>query len=301
MNEITIATRASQLALWQANEVKRQIIEKCPNLIVNIKAITTKGDKILDRSLQKIGGKGLFIKELEFALINGEADIAVHSLKDVPHTLEEGFSLSTIMQREEPRDAFVSKKLNSLTELQNQDVLGSSSLRRIDQLTEHYSCTTKDIRGNINTRLEKLTKGEFDALILAAVGLERLGLEEHIKEYIPIELSIPSPGQGALGIEILSKNLSSLSPILEQLDHKISHIECNAERKFFRIINGNCQKSAACFVKFCNKNDIYTIHYFYKCWGEIYRGKLLARDEQELDSLIESYAKKAAKILNLKN
>jgi hydroxymethylbilane synthase len=204
-NRLVIATRESPLALWQANHIKAKLEALYPQLAVELLGMTTQGDRILDVTLNKIGGKGLFVKELETALEEGRADLAVHSMKDVPMLLPEGFALAVIGEREDPRDAFVSNHYESLDQLPAGAIVGTSSLRRESQLRARFPhLVIKPLRGNVGTRLGKLDAGEYAAIILAASGLIRLGLGERIKSAISPTDSLPSPGQGALGIEIRS-------------------------------------------------------------------------------------------------
>lgn len=203
MKQLVIATRESALALWQAEHVKARLQALYPDLEIQLLGMTTQGDRILDVTLNKIGGKGLFVKELETALAEGRADLAVHSLKDVPMHLPEGFALAAILQREDPRDALVSNHYASLEALPAGAVVGTSSLRRESQLRARFPhLVVKPLRGNVQTRLRKLDEGEFDAIVLAAAGLKRLGLTERIRLELSPEQSLPAVGQGALGIEI---------------------------------------------------------------------------------------------------
>ncbi len=200
---LTIASRESRLAMWQAEHVRDALRKLYPACDVKILGMTTRGDQILDRTLSKVGGKGLFVKELENALADGRADLAVHSLKDVPMALPEGFVLSTVMSREDPRDAFVSNDYASLDALPAGAIVGTSSLRREAMLRAHYpDLDVRPLRGNLDTRLAKLDRGDYAAIILAAAGLKRLGLGDRIRALIDVETSPPAAGQGALGIEI---------------------------------------------------------------------------------------------------
>ncbi|WP_455726819.1 hydroxymethylbilane synthase, partial [Burkholderia stabilis] len=202
---LTIASRESRLAMWQAEHVRDALRKLYPACDVKILGMTTRGDQILDRTLSKVGGKGLFVKELENALADGRADLAVHSLKDVPMALPDGFSLAAIMEREDPRDAFVSNDYASLDALPAGAVVGTSSLRREAMLRARYPhLDVLPLRGNLDTRLSKLDRGDYAAIILAAAGLKRLGLEARIRSVIDVESSPPAAGQGALGIEIAS-------------------------------------------------------------------------------------------------
>lgn len=238
---LIIATRESALALWQANHVRDRLMSLHPGLRVELLGMTTQGDQILDVTLNKIGGKGLFVKELELALLEGRADIAVHSLKDVPMILPEGFALAAIGEREDPRDAFVSSKYRQLSELPPGAVVGTSSLRRESQLRARYPhLDIQPLRGNVNTRLRKLDEGLYDAIILAAAGLKRLGFADRIAALLEPEQSLPAAGQGALGIEIRSDR-EDLLPILAPLHHPETAACVRAEREVSRQLGGSCQ------------------------------------------------------------
>lgn len=238
---LIIATRESALALWQAHHVRDRLMSLHPGLRVELLGMTTQGDQILDVTLNKIGGKGLFVKELELALLEGRADIAVHSLKDVPMVLPEGFALAAIGEREDPRDAFVSSKYRQLSELPPGAVVGTSSLRRESQLRARYPhLDIQPLRGNVNTRLRKLDEGLYDAIILAAAGLKRLGFADRIAALLEPEQSLPAAGQGALGIEIRSDR-EDLLPILAPLHHPETAACVRAEREVSRQLGGSCQ------------------------------------------------------------
>lgn len=249
---LVIATRASRLALWQANHVRDLLLDLYPNCNVELLEMTTKGDRILDRTLSKVGGKGLFVKELETALLDGRADLAVHSLKDVPVELTTPFSLSVIMQRDDPRDAFVSNKYESLQDMPAGTIVGTSSLRRESQVRNRFPhLTVKPLRGNLDTRLGKLDNGEYDAIILAAVGLKRLLLEDRIRSYIETTDSLPSAGQGALGIEILEER--------EDMAQWLAPLRCDkgtacsiAERTISKDLGGSCQVPIAAYAQIEN-------------------------------------------------
>ena len=245
--KITIATRESPLALWQARHIQSRLQALYPDIDIALLGMTTQGDRILDVTLNKIGGKGLFVKELEQALYEGRADLAVHSLKDVPMVLPEGFALAAIASREDPRDAFVSNHFASLAELPPGSVVGTSSLRREAQLRARFPhLTIKPLRGNVGTRLAKLDAGEYDAIVLAAAGLKRLGLGERIRESIAVEDSLPAAGQGALGIEIRADR-ADLCELLAPL-HDASTAACViAERALARRLNGSCQVPLAAY------------------------------------------------------
>ena len=242
MKEILrIATRQSPLALWQANFVKAELEKYHPNLTVELVTMVTKGDVILDTPLAKIGGKGLFVKELELALLEERADIAVHSMKDVPMSFPEGLGLAVICEREDPRDAFVSNRYASLAELPEGAIVGTSSLRRQCQLMAAYPhLTVKSLRGNVGTRLSKLDNGEYDAIILASAGLIRLGMPERIKSFISVEDSLPAAGQGAVGIETRVNDTRVLN-YLAKLNHNPTACCVMAERAMNTRLQGGCQ------------------------------------------------------------
>jgi hydroxymethylbilane synthase len=238
---LIIATRESALALWQAHHVRDRLMALHPGLEVELLGMTTQGDRILDVTLNKIGGKGLFVKELEQALLEGRADLAVHSLKDVPMTLPDGFALAAIGEREDPRDAFVSNNFRQLSDLPPAAVVGTSSLRRESQLRARYPhLDIQPLRGNVNTRLRKLDEGLYDAIILAAAGLKRLGYTERIASLLEPEQSLPAAGQGALGIEIRSDR-EDLLPLLAPLHHRDTASCVRAEREVSRQLGGSCQ------------------------------------------------------------
>ena len=241
LTELRIATRSSPLALWQAEEVSRQLSELYPQLTVSLVQMKTRGDKMLDAPLAKVGGKGLFVKELEAGMLEGRADIAVHSMKDVPVSFPEGLELGLIMQREDPRDAFVSNRYNSLDDMPEGALVGTSSLRRQTQIREAYPHLKIDwLRGNVNTRLRKLDEGEFDAIILASAGLIRLGFHERIKAPIEPESCLPAIGQGVLGIEIRSGD-DAVRQLLKPLGHAETTTLVTAERALNKTLNGGCQ------------------------------------------------------------
>ncbi|MEW6133002.1 MAG: hydroxymethylbilane synthase [Pseudomonadota bacterium] len=238
---LIIATRESALALWQAHHVRDRLMALHPGLEVELLGLTTQGDRILDVTLNKIGGKGLFVKELEQALQDGRADLAVHSLKDVPMALPEGFALAAIGEREDPRDAFVSNRYRRLSDLPPGAVVGTSSLRRESQLRARYPhLDIRPLRGNVNTRLRKLDEGQYAAVILAAAGLKRLGLEERIAAVLEPEHSLPAAGQGALGIEIRADR-TDMEALLAPLHHAQTAACVRAEREVSRRLGGSCQ------------------------------------------------------------
>ena len=246
---LIIASRESRLALWQAEHVQCALHKLYPSCDVKILGMTTRGDQILDKTLSKVGGKGLFVKELEAALADGRADLAVHSLKDVPMELPDGFVLSTILEREDPRDAFVSPHFASLAELPEGSVVGTSSLRREAMLRMKYPhLVIKPLRGNLDTRLGKLDRGEYAAIILAAAGLVRLGLGERIRACLPVEDSLPAAGQGALGIEICSGR-GDLAAWLSPLHHQATATAVEAERMVSRSLGGSCEVPLAAYAE----------------------------------------------------
>ncbi|PKO84349.1 MAG: hydroxymethylbilane synthase [Betaproteobacteria bacterium HGW-Betaproteobacteria-11] len=239
-SRLVIATRESRLALWQAEHVRAQLKQLYPACQVDLLGMTTRGDQILDRPLAKVGGKGLFVKELETALLDGAADLAVHSMKDVPMVLDEAFSLVAIGPREVPLDAFVSSKYASLDELPPGAVIGTSSLRRESQLHARYPyLAVSPLRGNLDTRLRKLDEGQFDAIILAAAGLRRLGLATRIRALLPAEASLPAPGQGALGIEALTSR-PDIAAWMAPLHDAATACCVRAERAAARALGGSC-------------------------------------------------------------
>ncbi|WP_456255607.1 hydroxymethylbilane synthase [Pseudomonas iridis] len=246
--EIRIATRKSALALWQAEYVKARLEAAHPGLRVTLVPMVSRGDKLLDSPLSKIGGKGLFVKELETALLENEADIAVHSMKDVPMDFPEGLGLFCICEREDPRDAFVSNTYPSLEALPAGSIVGTSSLRRQAQLlTRRPDLEIRFLRGNVNTRLAKLDAGEYDAIILAAAGLIRLGFEDRITSAISVDDSLPAGGQGAVGIECRSAD-SEIHALLEPLHHADTTSRVTAERALNKHLNGGCQVPIACYA-----------------------------------------------------
>ena len=241
MKILKIATRQSPLALWQAEHIRARLEALHADLKVELVTFVTQGDKILDTPLAKIGGKGLFVKELEAALLDGRADLAVHSMKDVPMALPEGLSLAVICEREDPLDAFVSNTYNSFDELPQDAKVGTSSLRRKTQiLKQRPDLNIIDLRGNVGTRLSKLDSGLYDAIILASAGLKRLGLAERIRHTLQPEISLPAVGQGALGLECRATDQGVLDLILPLL-HAETDVCVRAERAFNAYLEGGCQ------------------------------------------------------------
>ena len=246
---LRIATRKSPLAMWQAEHIKARLEALHPGLVVELVTFTTQGDKILDVPLAKIGGKGLFVKELEVAMLDGRADIAVHSMKDVPMEFPEGLELGIICERENPHDAFVSNTYKSIDELPQGAVVGTSSLRRQCQIQQQRpDLVIKSLRGNVQTRLGKLDAGEFDAIILAAAGLLRMEMHDRIASFIPAEQSLPAGGQGALGIEWRA-NDSAIHELLKPLHDDKTAACVLAERALNRRLQGGCQVPIAAYAE----------------------------------------------------
>ena len=244
-----IATRESPLALWQAEHVRDRLRELHPGASVELLGMTTRGDQILDRALSKVGGKGLFIKELEVALAERRAHIAVHSLKDVPMMLAPEFGLAAVMAREDPRDCFVSPRHDSLESMPAGSVVGTSSLRRELMLRAAFPrLDIRPVRGNVGTRLRKLDAGEFDALLMAAAGLKRLGLAERIRQILPTSQFLPAPGQGALGIEVLAVDREAAA-LVAPLEDAATRAATAAERAVSRLLGGSCEVPLAAFAE----------------------------------------------------
>jgi hydroxymethylbilane synthase len=262
--KIVIGTRGSKLALWQAEFIKSELTRRYPELEIELNKIRTTGDKILDVPLAKVGGKGLFVKEIEEALLRKEADIAVHSMKDVPTEFPEGLHLSVICEREDPRDAFISQiqnsgpsglpgttkfKIQNFRCLPNGATVGTSSLRRACQLLNiRPDLKIEQLRGNLDTRLRKLDEGQFDAVILAAAGVKRLGLQKRITEILPFEISLPAIGQGAVGIECGIDD-DFINSLIAPLNHSVTFICVRAERSFLQRLEGGCQVPIAAHAR----------------------------------------------------
>ncbi|MFB6319446.1 MULTISPECIES: hydroxymethylbilane synthase [unclassified Saccharicrinis] len=249
LEKLVIGTRGSQLALYQANYMKDILSKNFPELLVEIKIIKTKGDKILDVSLSKIGDKGLFTKELEVELINGTIDIAVHSLKDMPTQLPEGLKLAAVSERGDINDALVSFTGKKLKDLTPEDRVATSSLRRrAGLLNYNKNITIVDIRGNVNTRLKKMEDGYCDAMIMAYTGLKRLGLEKHVSEIISPDIMIPAVSQGAIGVETVTGR-PELDAVMQQISNEDTWISITAERAFMRTLEGGCQVPVGCYTE----------------------------------------------------
>ena len=255
--KLVIASRESRLAMWQAEYVRDCLKKLYPDCDVSILGMTTRGDQILDRTLSKVGGKGLFVKELEVALEEGRADLAVHSLKDVPMQLPVGFELACIMEREDARDAFVSNDYATLADLPAGAVVGTASLRREASLRSRYPhLKIQPLRGNLDTRLGKLDKGEYAAIILAAAGLKRLGMAERIRSLLTPDDSLPAAGQGALGIEIRAGR-PEISSWLSPLNHGPSAMAVTAERAVSRALGGSCDVPLAAYAIWESADSLY--------------------------------------------
>lgn len=258
-----IATRESRLALWQAEHV-RALLAAALTAPVTLLGMTTRGDQILDRTLAKVGGKGLFVKELETALESGAAHLAVHSLKDVPMELPAGFALAAVLEREDPRDAWVSPRFADVAALPQGAVVGTSSLRRVVQLAAlRPDLRIEPLRGNLDTRLRKLNEGQYDAIVLAAAGLKRLGLAERIRGVFEPEAMLPAAGQGALGIELRAdarEQHSMLWHAVEALTHRPSWLAVHAERMVARTLGGSCSMPLAAHARFAADGRTLTLH-----------------------------------------
>lgn len=252
MKILKIATRQSPLALWQAEYIRARLQELHPDLTVELVKFVTQGDKILDTPLAKIGGKGLFVKELEAALLDGRADLAVHSMKDVPMALPEGLTLAVICEREDPLDAFVSNQFEKFADLPQGAKVGTSSLRRKSQiLKQRPDLQIIDLRGNVGTRLGKLDDGQYDAIILASAGLKRLGLSERIRHCLTPDISLPAVGQGALGLECRAADNEVLA-LIQPLLHQETDVCVRAERAFNAYLEGGCQVPIAGYATLQN-------------------------------------------------
>lgn len=252
MKTLKIATRQSPLALWQAEYIRARLQELHPDLTVELVKFVTQGDKILDTPLAKIGGKGLFVKELEAALLDGRADLAVHSMKDVPMALPEGLTLAVICEREDPLDAFVSNQFEKFADLPQGAKVGTSSLRRKSQiLKQRPDLQIIDLRGNVGTRLGKLDDGQYDAIILASAGLKRLGLSERIRHCLTPDISLPAVGQGALGLECRAADKEVLA-LIQPLLHQETDVCVRAERAFNAYLEGGCQVPIAGYATLQN-------------------------------------------------
>ena len=256
LKNIRIATRKSPLALWQATKVSEMLKNIDNSINIEIIKITTSGDKILDKPLYDIGGKSLFLKELEQSLLKDECDIAVHSMKDMPAILHEDLAISAILKREDASDVLISKKYNSLKDFTKNSSIGTSSVRRICNLKYDYpNIHISDLRGNIDTRIDKVLNGEIDGIILAAAGVKRLGLEKYISSYLNKNMWIPAIGQGAIGIEIKKSN-EKLNKFINKLNDEHTSLCVNAEREISKFFNASCNTPIAAYAE-TNNNNIY--------------------------------------------
>jgi len=256
--QLRIATRQSKLALWQANFVRQRLQQHYPDLVIELVGLTTQGDVIQDKSLADIGGKGLFIKVLEEALLNNTADIAVHSLKDVPPQLANSLTIAAVLKREDARDVFVSNTYQSIDALPSGAIVGTCSVRRQAQLLAYRAdLRVKSLRGNVDTRLKKLDAGEFDAIIQAAAGLKRIGCERRISQYLPIAWMLPSVAQGAIGIECRSNDTQIIDG-LQPLQDTNTRICTDTERALVRALKGNCHSPIGAYALI--ENDRLTLH-----------------------------------------
>ncbi|MCB1675987.1 MAG: hydroxymethylbilane synthase [Halioglobus sp.] len=256
-HKLVIATRESPLAMWQAETVRGALMSAHPGLQVQLLGMTSRGDQLLDVPLAKVGGKGLFVKELESALLDGSADIAVHSMKDVPMEFPDGLGLGVICQREDPTDAFVSNRYGSLDELPAGAVVGTSSLRRECQVrARRPDLQVRFLRGNVNTRLRRLDDGEYDAIILASAGLMRLGLAARIRQSMDVAQSLPAGGQGAVGIELRSADSATLQ-LLQTLHHEPTAARVQAERAMNRRLQGGCEVPIAAYADYTASGELW--------------------------------------------
>ena len=249
-NSFRIGTRGSKLALWQANHIKQLLLDKFPELKIEIEIIKTTGDTLLSSPLSEIGGKGVFVKEIEEALLSDKIDIAVHSMKDVPSILPQGLEIGAVAARHDPRDAFISKNGSSLKELSAGSKIGTGSLRRASQLHHHFpGLNIVSIRGNVDTRIRKLKEGdEYDAIVLAVAGLERMGLGTEITEIIDPDIMLPAPGQGIVAIEARS-NDEDARQLLSEINDTDTEVQATTERAFLSRLGGDCNVPAGCYAK----------------------------------------------------
>jgi len=304
IHKITIGTRGSQLALWQTNWVKAEIQKRHPAIDVEVQVISTKGDRVLDVSLPKLGeqGKGLFTKELEDAILEGRVDLAVHSLKDLPTELPPGLHIGAICEREDVRDALVARpEIRSFDELPQRALIGTSSLRRQAQLrTVRPDLVIEPVRGNVDTRLRKLDEGQYDAIVLAAAGLHRLGHDNRITEHLNEDLMLSAVGQGALAIETREGDVAT-AEIVHDLNHQVTRLACTAERAFLKGLGGGCLVPIAAHATI--ESDFMTLHGLVASpdGPEAVRGKKsgTARDAEALGRLLadDLLARGAARIL----
>jgi len=306
--KICIGTRGSKLALWQANFIKTEIETLFPGIDVELKIIKTTGDRITDRPLAMVGGKGLFVKEIENGLLNHEIDIAVHSMKDMPGQLPEGLCIGAIPKRENPFDVLISNNNSLLADYKKGAKIGTSSLRRASQIKHiRPDLIIESIRGNLDTRIKKLKSGEYDAIVLAAAGLIRMGQKAEITEYLDEKVMLPAVGQGALCIET-RKNDDDIAPIMDRLDHYDTHICVTGERAFLKQIEGSCHIPVACFGRIENKEIILTALVASEDGKEIIKEEIISpMDKVEesgkalADRVLEKGGKKILENLNSDN
>ncbi|MFI3256343.1 MAG: hydroxymethylbilane synthase [Psittacicella sp.] len=296
---LKIASRNSQLALWQANYIKELIEKHNPEIKVEILEFVTQGDKNLQDSLANIGGKGLFIKELEVALLNGKADLAVHSMKDMPFQINNSFELITCGERYSPFDGFLSINYSSIDELPLHAIIGTSSPRRAAQIL-HYrkDLIIKPLRGNVNTRIKKLENNEYAAIILAKAGIDRLNLNQYFKSTIPLNIMLPAVGQGALGIEFTKENASYIKSILDQIIDFNQNLVIQAEREFNNCLSGSCNSAIGVFSEVNIKNGIRLLNL--KGYAGSLDGKVSLREEYEdkIENALEIGQKLAQKLID---
>lgn len=302
--KIRIATRKSPLAVWQAEYVAAQLKKQHPSLQIELVKIVTQGDRVLDTPLTKVGGKGLFVKELEVGMLAGKADIAVHSMKDVPMSFPDGLCLPVMLARENPKDAFVSKFYSALEDLPVGGVVGTSSMRRASQIKSKFPhVKIHDCRGNVNTRLAKLDAGQYDAIILAVAGLTRLGMQDRITKALTIDQSLPAIGQGAIGIECRSDN-QHLIELLMQLDDASTHLCVSAERALNERLGGSCEVPIAGHAVLKNKEIVLRGMVCSADGAEIYSADVSGVDAQKVgvavaEKLLQKGAGKVLKALGL--
>ncbi|PIE60881.1 MAG: hydroxymethylbilane synthase [Desulfobacterales bacterium] len=276
---VRIGTRGSQLALWQAHHIKNKIEQTFETAQVEIITIKTTGDRITDRPLAMVGGKGLFVKEIENALLENRIDLAVHSMKDMPGELPPGLIIGAVPERENPFDVLISRDGKQFKDYTQGAIIGTSSLRRGSQIKHlRPDLEIKSIRGNLDTRLKKLKSGEYDAIVLAAAGLHRLGQKKEISQYLTEEMMVPAVGQGALCIEV-RENDPMVAPVMEALDHAPTRICVKGERAFLKKIEGSCHIPVACFGKLVHENIILTAIVASQDGSEILRESITAQAE----------------------
>ena len=283
-NKICIGTRGSKLALWQANFIKSEIERLFSGLHVEINIIKTKGDMITDRPLSMVGGKGLFVKEIENALLNKDIDLAVHSMKDMPGKLPKGLIIGAIPERENPFDVLIANKKYMISDYKKDFIIGTSSLRRASQI-KHIKpdVKIKSIRGNLDTRINKLKSGKYDAIVLAAAGLIRMGQADQITEYLDENVMLPAVGQGALCIET-RQNDKSILPIMEKLDHYDTRVCVTGERAFLKQIQGSCHIPVACFGKIVSSEIVLTALVASEDGKKLIREKIISSMDQVANS-----------------